>query len=139
MRVYYDAEADRLVYNRKLEEGSGDAMYGLEVCRSLALPNAFLERAHAIRVGLTEHSTVAPSVMQQKTSRYSDKKLMGMCQMCKKAKATETHHIVPQKDAKDGYVTTADGSVFPRDHPANLMPICKDCHKKETRKMAKKN
>lgn len=138
MRVYYDAEADRLVYNRKLEEGSGDAMYGLEVCRSLALPNAFLERAHAIRVGLTEHSTLAPSVMQQKTSRYSDKKLMGMCQMCKKTRATETHHIVPQKDAVDGYVTTADGSVFPKDHPANLMPICKDCHKKETRKMAKR-
>ena len=49
MSVVYDRVNDRLIYDRKLKEGPGDNMYGLEVCKSLNLPEDFLEMAHDIR------------------------------------------------------------------------------------------
>ena len=50
MEVEYDREKNILIYDRKLKNGSGNTMYGLEVCKSLNLPNDFLNRAHDIRM-----------------------------------------------------------------------------------------
>jgi DNA mismatch repair protein MutS len=50
MSVMYDRENDKLIYDRKLKDGPGDNMYGLEVCKSLNLPGSFLELAHNIRM-----------------------------------------------------------------------------------------
>ena len=41
MSVMYDRSKDCLVYNRTLQDGAGDSMYGLEVCKSLNLPFRF--------------------------------------------------------------------------------------------------
>ena len=41
MEVTYNRETDTLVYDRKLKEGPGDSMYGLEVCKALHLPDDF--------------------------------------------------------------------------------------------------
>ena len=38
MTVHYDRKLNALVYDRKLKKGSGDSMYGLEVCKSLNMP-----------------------------------------------------------------------------------------------------
>ena len=46
MEVVYDREKNELIYDRKLKLGPGDNMYGLEVCKSLNLPETFLTRAH---------------------------------------------------------------------------------------------
>lgn len=47
--------------------------------------------------------------------------------MCKENVATETHHLRHQKDAdKEGFI---DGS-FHKNHVANLMSICEECHLK---------
>ena len=48
MSVKYDASRDILVYDRKLKDGAGTSMYGLEVCKSLHLPDTFLENAYAL-------------------------------------------------------------------------------------------
>lgn len=128
MKVHYDAETKRLVYDRKLCDGCGDAMYGLEVCRSLFLSNDFLARAHEVRANLSRHSAAEPPVLRQKRTAYSRRKLVGMCERCKARPATETHHLVPQKAAgPDGYVST-DRGTFHKDHPANLKPLCEECH-----------
>ena len=50
MEVIYDRNKNELVYDRKLKLGPGDNMYGLEVCKSLNLPDEFLKRAHSIRI-----------------------------------------------------------------------------------------
>ena len=50
MAVTYDKQKDLLIYDRKLRDGPGDNMYGLEVCKALNLPDDFLSRAHAIRM-----------------------------------------------------------------------------------------
>jgi DNA mismatch repair protein MutS len=49
MAVHYDRELDCLVYDRLLRDGPGNRMYGLEVCKSLYLPEDFLEEAYRIR------------------------------------------------------------------------------------------
>ena len=49
LSITYDVKLDTLIYNRKLREGPGQSMYGLEVCKSLDLPEDFIERAYAIR------------------------------------------------------------------------------------------
>ena len=42
MEVKYNPAKDLLIYNRKLKDGPGNSMYGLEVCKSLSLPQDFL-------------------------------------------------------------------------------------------------
>jgi hypothetical protein len=99
-------------------------MYGLEVCKALHLPNAFLENAHTLR---NKYNPSAGSILDWKTSRYNSKKLRGVCEECNKAFSTEVHHIEHQAAAKDnGYI----GS-FHKNNLANLRSLCEACHQKE--------
>ena len=41
LKIEYDSTNDNLIYKRKLESGSGPAIYGLEVCKSLDLGDDF--------------------------------------------------------------------------------------------------
>jgi DNA mismatch repair protein MutS len=126
MEVLYDKERDILVYDRKLKDGPGDNMYGLEVCKALSLPAEFLEAAHNIRIKYQEESK---PVLSLKTSHFNSKKLVAMCEMCNVEIGKEVHHLQHQKDAnEDGFIITEDGSSFHKNHPANLMTLCEKCH-----------
>ena len=124
MVVAYDKEKDVLVYDRKLKDGPGDSMYGLEVCKSLHLPDVFLERAHKIRM---KYNKTKRGVLGEKKSNYNKKKLVIMCEMCREEKASDTHHLRHQKDAnkKNSYIDN-----FHKNHTANLMSLCEACHHK---------
>ncbi len=120
MAVEYDLATDTLTYVRRLRDGPGASVYGLEVCRALKMPSSFLERASSIRderVGLGRGLAAAPK------SRYNAAKLRDICELCGK-KADEIHHLVPQREA--------DASRRARgihvDHPANLLAVCEACH-----------
>jgi DNA mismatch repair protein MutS len=123
MAVVYDKVSGVLVYDRKLKDGPGDSMYGLEVCKSLALPFDFIEKAYDIRQKYTPDS-----ILSLKQSKYNSKKLVGCCEKCGK-KGKEIHHLQYQKDAIDGFLYTED-SLFPKNHLANLMTLCEKCHDK---------
>jgi DNA mismatch repair protein MutS len=128
MEVIYDKEKDELIYDRKLKEGPGTNMYGLEVCRSLNLPDDFLQLAHQIRMKYHPDSS---SILGQKTSHFSSKKVMGKCEMCNEKMGSEVHHLQHQKDAdENGFIRKSDGTVFHKNHPANLMTLCETCHNK---------
>jgi DNA mismatch repair protein MutS len=120
MAVVYNQETG-LVYDRKLKDGSGDTMYGLEVCKSLQLPADFMEAAYRIRSKY--HST---SLLTLKTSRYNVHKLVGRCEKCG-GTGQEVHHIHFQKEAVEGFIQTP-ASVFHKNHLANLMTVCERCH-----------
>ncbi len=123
LSVYYDREQDCLVYDRKLKDGSGTRMYGLEVCKSLYLPEDFLENAYKIR---NKYFPETSGELANKSSRYNTKKIRGMCEICKTELGEEIHHLNEQKDAnKDGYIGN-----FHKNHQANLISICKKCHTK---------
>jgi DNA mismatch repair protein MutS len=124
MAVSYDKTKDKLVYDRKLHDGPGQSMYGLEVCKSLHLPSEFLEQAHAIR---NKYNAKTGSILEWKQSRYNSNKLRGICEECQEEFSTEVHHIAHQKDAQEnGYI----GS-FHKNHLANLKALCEKCHMKE--------
>ena len=128
MRVFYDKSRDTLVYDRKLQEGAGESMYGLEVCKSLHLPDEFLESANLIRVKYRGVSAKTPtaSILEDATpSRYNAAKLRRLCELCEKARGTEVHHLQHQESADaDQFI----GHIH-KNHPANLASICEDCHR----------
>lgn len=124
MAVHYNREKDVLEYDRKLRDGPGESMYGLEVCKALHLPNSFLENAHALR---NKYNPVTSSILEWKHSRYNSNKLRGVCEECQTAFSTEVHHIAHQKTAQDnGYI-----GGFHKNHTANLRSLCEACHLKE--------
>jgi DNA mismatch repair protein MutS len=123
MSVVFDREQKTLIYNRKLREGPGQSMYGLEVCKSLDLPEDFIERAYAIR---NKYNKSNVSVLEAKKSRYNANKLRGMCELCNNYEGTEVHHLQYQKNAKHGIIN----GEFNKNHKANLINICNFCHNK---------
>tara|TARA_B110000285_G_C15135305_1_gene626418 strand:- start:868 stop:3978 length:3111 start_codon:yes stop_codon:yes gene_type:complete len=121
MAVTFDREADVLIYDRKLREGSGPRTYGLEVCKSLYLEEDFMEEAYTIR---NKYYPNTRGELSNEKTRYNAKKIKGKCEMCKETLGEEIHHINQQKDANsNGFI----GS-FHKNHPANLMSICEKCH-----------
>jgi DNA mismatch repair protein MutS len=125
MAVHYDHELDCLIYDRLLKDGPGDSMYGLEVCKSLHLPTEFLDKAFEIR---NKYFPEKAGTLGQKTSHYNPNKVRSLCEMCNKALSTEVHHLEMQKNAdKDGFI---DGTAVHKNHKANLMALCEECHQK---------
>ena len=50
LSVKYNNSKNMLVFDRKLKDGPGDSIYGLEVCRSLDLDSDFLKLANEINL-----------------------------------------------------------------------------------------
>jgi 5-methylcytosine-specific restriction endonuclease McrA len=128
MDVRYDSTKGALIYNRKLLDGSGSKMYGLEVCKSLYMPSGFLEGANAIR--LKYFSTIEnDSFLDQRVSSYNPKKVVGLCEKCGAKQGTEVHHIAQQKDADLFGFVIKDGKRIHKNNLQNLMTVCDKCHK----------
>ena len=116
LKVQFNHEKNTLVYDRKLADGAGESIYGLEVCKSLDMPDDFLKRAYDIRN--------KDCVLNLPISRYNKNKIKGVCEFCKKNIGSEVHHLQYQKNANDlEYIES-----FHKDHTANLASICQTCH-----------
>ena len=127
MAVFYDREKGVLIYDRKIKDGSGDNMYGLEVCKSLNLPKEFIESANNIRM---KYHPESASILSLKTSHFNSKKIVGMCEMCNVEPGKEVHHLQHQQIANEnGFIETQSGT-FHKNHPANLLTLCEKCHDK---------
>ena len=123
MAVNYNKERNILVYDRKLRDGPGESMYGLEVCKSLNLPDEFLQRAHDIRM---KYNQKDKNMLSLTTSHFNSQKIVGICELCEKEKASEVHHLQHQQGANknNDYIDS-----FHKNHVANLLNICDSCHK----------
>lgn len=120
MTVSYDNEIDDIVYDRKIKDGSGPSCYGLEVCKSLHLEDTFIERAFQIR---KKHFPSTQGLLSSTTSSYNSKKVKGKCEKCGDI-GVDIHHLSEQHLADEsGFI-----DHFPKNHPANLMTLCKKCH-----------
>ena len=124
MTVIYDREQKLLIYDRKLKDGAGLAMYGLEVCKSLNLPQDFIERSYEIRNKYLENIV---DTTKLKKSRYNSSKINGMCEICNKIVACEVHHLQYQKNANEKGIINNE---FHKNKKANLINICHLCHDK---------
>ena len=122
--IKYNEKDDRLIYNRVLQLGMGDTLYGLEFAKSLHMDSEFLTNAHKIRASLISNSSDLKNIKKQKRSRYNKDLFMSRCALCGEG-VDEVHHIKKQKDANiDGYI-----DHFHKNHKYNLIPLCKKHHK----------
>ena len=123
MKVIYNEAKDRLEYSRILSDGPGLNEYGLEVCKSLSMPDDFITLAYTLRTNIKAENK---SVLSKKKSKYNSKKIKGICEICSKNEGIDTHHLQYQctADKSSGII---NGS-FHKDHIANLINVCKDCH-----------
>ena len=66
-------------------------------------------------------------VLSQKKTKYNAQKLKGNCEMCN-ARGVDVHHLMPQELANE------NGCIdhIHKNHPANIVNICKICHENET-------
>ena len=124
MAVTYDRARDVLIYDRKLRDGAGPSMYGLEVCKSLHLPDDFLKMANDIRLKYRDKKQAGD--LNFKPSHFNAHKIKGMCEMCKQNLGEEVHHLQHQKEADEANFI----QHFHKNHPANLMTVCESCHLK---------
>lgn len=123
LSVECDMKTKKLIYDRKLKEGNGSTMYGLEVCRSLDMDAEFLETANKIRQKLIHiKRDIVPRF--GKGSRYNKDVFIDKCGVCGSQQAIEVHHILQQKDADEkGFI----GNIH-KNSKFNLVPVCESCH-----------
>lgn len=120
LSVIYDESKKVLIYDRKLRENSGPSIYGLEVCKSLNLPYDFLE--HAIQ--LRNKYSYDKNIIDLSNSHFNSKKILGLCEVCKKTKACHIHHLMHQKNSdENGFIGKNH-----KNHYGNLLAVCEKCH-----------
>jgi DNA mismatch repair protein MutS len=126
IHIEMDPESQTITYDRHLTPGVGHSHYGLEVCRALALPDAFLKRAHAYRRKIQDEPQ---TFMNPKPSNYNKSLFVDRCALCT-SPATETHHIRYQRDA---IASRSKKHIqhIPVHSIQNLVPLCDACHLKE--------
>jgi len=127
LKIYHmhiDIIDGKIIYERKIKEGQGSNIYGIDVCKSLDMPINFMKNAELMRKELQGLTT---TIVNTKSSNYNSKFFMDICQICKINKATETHHINYQINAdKNGNFES-----FNKNNNHNLVSICEECHLKE--------
>jgi DNA mismatch repair protein MutS len=124
LSVEYDEEADKLVFNRVLQAGSGSSIYGLEFAKSLHMDSEFLEIANMIRKRLANDFDELELLVKKKKSKYNKELYVTKCIICG-AVAEDVHHISHQSLAdKAGFI-----GHFHKDNKHNLVPLCKEHHK----------
>ncbi len=126
LEVKYDENSDTLVYNRKLKEGSGSSVYGLEVAKAMDLDKSFIKKAYEIRKKIIkQHNITKQDLLMNniKKSNYNNNLYMEKCFFCEN-NAEHTHHIIEQKKANlEGFVENIH-----KNHKSNLIPLCEKHH-----------
>ena len=120
LKVNYNESTKTLIYDRKIAEGSGSSIYGLEVCRAMDLDPDFINDANEIRKNL---KNISNHIINTKVSKYNSDVYINKCGICNK-NADDVHHIKFQSLAdKNGFIVNIH-----KDVKSNLVPVCKQCH-----------
>ena len=122
--IKYDESNDSLIYNRVLQLGMGDSLYGLEFAKSLHMDKEFLTMAQTIRENLNHGGSEMKKLRKQKRSKYHKDLYLSKCALCEES-VEDVHHIAEQHDASDsGHI-----DHYHKNHKYNLIPLCKHHHK----------
>ena len=123
----------KLVYSRKIHEGSGPKSYGILVCESMDLDNEFITKAKEIRQNMQNLQFDNKDNKKESTisigSKYNANKIIGKCEVCNEKVATDVHHINQQCDANhNNLIENEEYGIFNKNKLWNLVALCKDCH-----------
>ena len=120
LTISYDINLKTIIYGRKLEEGPGSNLYGIEIANYIIEDDLFIENATKIRNTILNQDTL---LLNSKVSNYNSKLYIDNCSICGINGETyplDTHHI------KEQY--TFDKDDFNKDKLSNLIILCKEHH-----------
>jgi DNA mismatch repair protein MutS len=129
LEVNYDDNTRTLIYDRKLRDGSGTGLYGLEVARFLDLDQGFMDTAFSIRNTLLGNEI---RVFPATQSHYNPDVFLVSCKQCGYRPIVETdipletHHIHFQCNADENGNFSNLG--FHKNVAHNLVSLCRKCH-----------
>lgn len=135
LAVDYDNTTDTIIYNRKLQEGSGEPIYGVTVAKHIIKNKEFTLLANEIKNDLLKRPQDELIPVNSK-SRYNSKLIIHECQLCGKQNTKgyvnelETHHIHHQKDCDGKFVNKKNKSHIKKNDMSNLAVLCQECHDK---------
>jgi DNA mismatch repair protein MutS len=118
LTISYDKDMERIIYGRKLEDGPGDTLYGIEIANYIIEDNEFIESANKIRnIILNKHQ----ELLVDKKSNYNNKLYIDKCSICGDTTfPLDTHHIKEQN--------TFDLYDIHKDKLSNMVILCKKHH-----------
>ena len=122
LKIDYDRITNTLIYDRKLEKGSGPSIYGLKVCEAMGLSNKFISFAKKIQNKLENN------INETKLSQYNTNVFMDCCKICNNKDNLETHHIKDQQFSDENKMIEHHHQNIKH----NLVQLCKTCHLKVT-------
>lgn len=121
LKSEYKKELNKIVFSRKLEDGQGSSIYGIEIASHILNFPKVTTHAMKIRNELIGRSN---SLVATKKSRYNAKVFVSECEHCKSTKNVDVHHIKEQQDYKGKIII--DTTLM--NNKSNLMMLCKNCH-----------
>jgi DNA mismatch repair protein MutS len=120
LSVSYDEYNENIIYGRKLEDGPGNNLYGIEIANYIIDDSEFIQNAKSIRNSLLEKDE---ELLNSKVSNYNSKLFMDVCSVCADNGYNyplDTHHIKEQN--------TFDSGDINKDKLSNLVVLCKTHH-----------
>lgn len=120
-----------IVFERKLKDGPGDSIYGLEVCEFLNMDKEFLARAFQIRNMVTSDKTDS-TACNVKLSRYNKNKTVQHCEICNYSPKVPTDIPLDVHHIRQKHIADCNGMIdgIYKHAKSNLVTLCKQCHVK---------
>ena len=117
-----DIIKDNVIFNRKLKDGKGKKLYGIEIAASLGLDSKFIRNCYNLR---NKNIKGTKYLLNPKKSKYNKKKFVDSCERCGDFNNLHTHHIQEQNLADNSGMI---GSMH-KNIKSNLMILCEGCHR----------
>jgi DNA mismatch repair protein MutS len=120
LNIYYDKDNETIIYGRKLENGPGDNLYGIEIASFLINDSDFIKCAKSIRNNILNKNN---ELLVDKVSNYNNKLYVDSCSICGNTGnlyPLDTHHIKEQYNY--------DNYDINKDKLCNIVILCKKHH-----------
>ncbi len=127
LSVEIDEKNDKIIYGRKLLEGPGDTLYGIEIARFIINDLDFIQKARLTRDKILQQSSSLSESLEHR-SKYNTNLIMEKCMVCNKNRhqvELHTHHLTEQHEY-DGNKENIDG--IRKNQLANLVVLCEQHH-----------
>ena len=114
-----------IIFSRKLSDGPGTSIYGLEVAKYVLDDNEFINNAFDIRHTIIQNDLkINDKLLPTKSSIYNSKLFIDKCAICESTDNLDVHHILFQCQADEN---NNIGHVA-KNAKNNLVVLCKKHH-----------
>ena len=121
--IKYDEVLKEVIYGRKLKEGIGESIYGIEIAKFILDDNDFIKTANGIRNDLID---VNNSVLNEKQSSYNKDVYVDKCYICGDQVNLDVHHITYQEEYEKSTALTKPTTE--KNTKSNLVVLCEKHH-----------